>query len=179
MKKKPTVLVLLFLLASALTIMFKTDPVVASNENKVWFEVSHGYWYNTDEDIVTNILYPRVHQWLFQINNWEDETGQPVINPSTTVLTDREFVSFSPWDPTISDGEYKWDFPLELPEWFMLPATAKEPNYIDYYRPGFSAERSVSPETLVEPVTIQNPGMQTLRIFRLAKPICSKLHLKQ
>lgn len=157
MKKKVLVaLILVFFLTSALSIMFKIDPVVANTQNKVGFEVSHGYWYDTVEDIVTNVPHPRVHQWLFQIHNWEDETGQPVTNPSITVFTDQEFVSFSPWEPIISDGEYKWDFASDLPECFLLPAESREANYIDYACPGFSAERSVSPETLVEPVTIQN-----------------------
>ena len=155
MRKKLTSLVWLMILTSALTAVFQTRPVEASVENKVWFEVSHGYWYHTDEDIVTNVPQPRVHQWLFQIINRGDESGQPVINPSITVLSDREFVSFSPWEPTMFDGSYKWDFPLELPEYSLLPANAREPNYIDYSRPGFSAERYVSPETLVEPVTMQ------------------------
>ena len=155
MKKRLAVLVLVFFLTSALCTMFKIDSVVANTENKVSFEVSHGYWLGTDGDTVTNVPYPRLYQWLFQIHNSEDETGQPVTNPSITVLTDREFVNFEPWTPSISDGEYKWEFALELPECSLLPAEAREPNYMDYSRPGFSAERSVSPEVLVEPVTIQ------------------------
>ena len=155
MKKRLAVLVSVFFLTSILSTMFKIDSVVANTENEVSFEVSHGYWLGTDGDTVTNVPYPRLHQWLFQIHNSEDETGHPVINPSITVLTDREFVRFGPWEPTISDGEYKWDFPLELPEGSLLPTEASEPNYIDYSCPGFSAERSVCPETLVEPVTIQ------------------------
>ena len=124
--------------------------------NKVWLEVSHGYWYHTDEDIVTNVPQPRLHQWLFQIENQKDETGQPMINPGIAVFTDLEFVDFAPWTPSISDGEYKWEFALELPECSSLHAEAREPNHIDYSCPGFSTERSVSPEVLVEPVTIQN-----------------------
>lgn len=155
MKKRLVVLVLAFFLTSALNTMFKIDSVVANTENAVSFEVSHGYWLGTDGDTVTNVPYLRLHQWLFQIHNSEDETEQPVTNPSITVFTDREFVDFGPWTPSISNGEYKWEFTLELPECSLLPAQAREPNYMDYSRPGFSAERSVSPEVLVEPVTIQ------------------------
>ncbi|MFQ5758999.1 MAG: hypothetical protein ACE5IF_04925 [Candidatus Bathyarchaeia archaeon] len=156
MKKTLAVLVLAFFLTSALSTMFKIDSVIANAENGVWFEISHGYWYNTVEDIVTNVPHPRVHQWFFQIHNLEDETGQPMINPNITLFTDLEFVDFGPWTPSISDGEYKWEFALELPECSLLPASAYEPNYTDYSCPGFSAERSVSPEVLVEPATIQS-----------------------
>lgn len=152
---KLTASVSILFLIIFLNVMFKTEPVVADIKNKVWFEVSRGYWLGTDEDIVTNVPQPRSHQWLFQIHNVEDETGQPVINPCITVRSDREFIDFSPWPSSISDGQYQWEFALELPEGFLLPANAREPNFIDYSSPGFSAERSVSPETLVEPLTIQ------------------------
>ena len=145
----------LSLILAISTLSTMLPAVVANTENEVSFEVSHGYWLGTDGDTVTNVPYSRLDQWLFQIHNSEDATGQSMINPCIKVLTDMEFVRFGPWDPTISDGEYEWNFPLELPEGSLLPTEASEPNYIDYACPGFSAERSVYPETLVEPVTVQ------------------------
>ena len=155
MKKLLAALLFVLFLTCVLSVMFRLRLVAAVSQNIAGLEVSHGYWYNTYEDVVTNVPYLRDHLWLFQISNEEDATGQPVVNPNITVFTDREFVDFWP-SPDISDGEYRWSFPLELPEGFLLPTNAREPNYTDYSCPGFSAERSVSPEILAEPVTIQN-----------------------
>ena len=135
--------------------------------NKLWFEVSHGHWYHTVMDKIDNVPMLRDYHWLFQINNLKDETGQPMTNPSITVSSNRTFVDFWPWVSSISDGNYTWSFPIELPEDALLPTGAVEPNYLDYHSPGFSTERIVTPQVLVEPITIQNLSLT----FTLEEPL--------
>jgi len=140
---------------------------VSAVPNTVGFEVSNGYWISTTEDIVSNVPMPRFQQWIFQMANWHDDTLQSVINPNITVSTSRTFVGFSPWVPTISGEVYDWNFSLEVPEYTILTASAHELNCTDYGKPSFMAKRQVSPETLVEPVTIQNLSLT----FRLEEPL--------
>jgi hypothetical protein len=158
MKKTLSTLVFAFLLASSFSLAFKTNSATSLTTpiNRAWLENTHGYWYSTNEDVVANVPMQRTCQWLFLIGNMQDGTGLPIVNPNMTVLTDRSFVSMWPLPTRQFPGEYEWSFHLELPENLMLPLGAAEANHIDYQRPGFSAERHVTPETLSGSVTIQN-----------------------
>jgi hypothetical protein len=151
-----TVIILAFFTISVLNISLKTNSVVAQTKNKITFEVSHGYGFVSENDSVNNVPQIRTYIWLLQIYNTEDGTGQAMVNPNITVLTDRKFTNFDPYEPIISGEKYNWDLALELPESQFLMISANEPNHIDYVSPGFSANIQVSPEILRDPVTIQN-----------------------
>lgn len=158
MKKSASTFVLTILLVSSFSLAFKTNSATSSATpiNIAWLENTHGYWYSTNDDVVANVPMQRTCQWLFLIGNGQDGTGLPIVNPNMIVLTDRSFVSMWPLPTRQFPGEYEWSFHLELPENLMLPVGAAEANHIDYQRPGFSAERHVTPETLSGTVTIQN-----------------------
>jgi hypothetical protein len=99
------------------------------------------------------------------MSNWPDETGKPVTNPNMVFQTDLEFTDFSPWKPTISDNQYKWNFSLEVPENSDLTAGAVAST--NNFRPGFLAQRRVYPDILIEPITIQNLSLS----FTLKDPL--------
>jgi hypothetical protein len=147
--------VLIVFLSITLWTFFKADRALADPLNKVEFAIEHGYWFDTQNDSVQNVPMLCWHEWVFQVGNLEDESRQPVLNPNITVTTNREFVSFFPGEPEISNGNYSWNFHLELPENTWLPVTTREAGFLDYRRPGLSAVRHVSPETLSEPITTQ------------------------
>jgi len=147
--------ILIVFLSITLCTLFKADTALADPLNKVEFAIEHGYWFDTQDDSVQNVPMQCWHEWVFQVGNLEDESRQPVLNPSITVSTNREFVSFFPSKPEISNGSYSWNFHLELPENMWLPVTTREAGFLDYRRPGLSAVRHVSPEMLSEPLTTQ------------------------
>jgi hypothetical protein len=124
--------------------------------NKVTYDVEHGFWFDTENDSISNTLMPCWHEWIFQMGNEPDESREAILNPGISVLTEHEFVSYYPPDPDVSNGTYSWSFSLEVPEGAWLPVFAREANFIEYRRPGIVAERHVTPETLSGPVTIQN-----------------------
>jgi hypothetical protein len=156
LKRTLTIIILAFFTVSVLSVSLKTNSVVAQTKNKITFEVSHGYRFFSENDSVNNVPQLRTHSWLLQIYNIEDGTGQAVVNPNITILTDREFTNFEPYEPIISGEKYNWNLALELPESRFVMISANEPNHVDYASPGFSANRQVSPEILRDPVTIQN-----------------------
>jgi hypothetical protein len=172
LKRTVTTLSLVFV-AIVLGASVRFSLVVAQSKNEVVFEVSHAYWFFSENDSVENVPQPRTHGWLLQIKNTEDVTAQSLVSPYITVTTDRELVNFEPSDPVVSGEEYNWNFTSELPESRLLTLSANEPNYIDYASPGFSAERHVYPETLSGLVTIQNLSLT----YTLERPLPEDVNL--
>lgn len=156
-------LLLLIILAMSSITLSGVPSTLATPTNAIWFENSHGYWLSTDLDVVNNVPMPRTYQWLFQISNQRDGTGATVVNPKITVLTDKTFINFVPNNPIITPGQYQWSYDAEVPESFSIAASAREENYFDYAKPGFFAERNISPETLSDPITTQTLSITFVR----------------
>ena len=152
-KKIPLVMLSLLILSS---ILWLTTSAEVNDGNEATAQLCTGSSWGTEEDIIENVEVPCECGWLFQICNHIDGTGEPVNDPKITIETEMEFARLWP-EPTYEDPPiYTWDFTgISVPEGIHIHASAIETFEPTWLKPGFTATRSVSPEILVEPVTIQ------------------------
>ena len=146
-----------------LLLMLPFSIVTAQNTiNDVYVELSHGDWYSTHEDSISNVPIMWDHHWLINYVNNPDKSGLAVINPKVTLKSPLDLVRFGPdWTTNPEPGLYVWDFTgLEMVEAAHLPISFWEHNGIVEDRPRFSATRSVDPEHLTETTTSQIATVQ-------------------
>jgi len=113
--------------------------------------VSHGHWYFTDADSIdANVPLDWSHHWLFQIAN--PTVG--LTNPYITLTSDLPFVGFRPEPIIIDSNTVKWITASGyMPEGTDFPCHADEA--VDTFPPGYSLSRLVSPQKLVDEITLQ------------------------
>jgi len=125
--------------------------------NELWLSaganagVSHGHWHFTAADtIAANVALEWSRHWLLQIAN--PTVG--LTNPYITLTSDLPFVRFGPEPIVIDTSTVKWVTPSGyMPEGTDFPCHADEG--VDSFPPGYSLSRSVSPQKLVDEITLQ------------------------
>jgi len=112
-------------------------------------EVSHRHVYFTDADSVdANVPLHWSHQWLLSIRN----PTVDLTNPYITLTSDLPFVGFDPEPIVIGPSTVQWVTPY-MPAGTNFPCNAIEGE--DTFPPGFSLSKSVSPQKLVDEITLQ------------------------
>jgi len=113
------------------------------------------FWSGTSEDGISNL--PRIwnYDWFLILENQEDATHDPIMNPKITVESSLPFVNFVPLPTTYiaQPPTYIWtrEDLLEGVHWHITAMLESDVAF----KPRFSASRSVIPEDLVEEETIQ------------------------
>ncbi len=111
--------------------------------------VSHGHCHFTSADsIYANVPLEWSRRWLLQIIN--PTVG--LTNSYITLTSDLPFVRFDPEPMVIDPSTVQWVTPY-MPEGTDFPCHADEG--VDTFPPGYSLSRSVSPQKLVDEITLQ------------------------
>lgn len=138
--------------------------VTAQEENRGYALVKHSYVHYTDGDSVQNVEQTWYRFWDFGLQNMQDITGQPLVNPNITIVTDLTFSGFSgsAWDQSIDNFSpnetappvYLWYWERNLEENGSIKIMADEAE-TSQFAPGFSLSRKVHPSTIALQTTLQ------------------------
>ncbi len=148
----------LFLLVGL--VLANAGPATADGAvgNRVLAGVIRGHFSFTNADSIGNVPVQWRNWWLMDVIN-EPDGGSPVQNPKVQLRTSLPLTEFQPSDPAVFTaqpglGLYDWSFQgLQVAEPAHLPVTASEGTTTERTR--FSLSRSVSPEVLSGPETLQ------------------------
>lgn len=155
---------ILQLITIILTLTLPIYPVTAQEGNQGYAIVSPTHSYSTDGDYVQNIELTWQRYWMIYLENRRDGTGQPLVNPNITIVTDIAFTGFtgSAWNQFFEDFSpnetappvyiWYWERNLEENEAINIMGNLEGAPQI---APGFSLSRRVIPSTISRQTTLQ------------------------
>jgi len=176
MKKMISVVTLIAIMILSVA-MFPISAVVGQEAgNQVTIYLDHEYSYGTYGDTVENTYLACGSWWRFYMYNDYDSTGEAIINPNLTVVSNLTFERFSgsawgvlydPFTPNVtSPPVYEWYWNRNLGEGEHINITALE-HGAESFKPGFSLSRSVTLSTIILPIVLQVVKVT----FRLEEPL--------
>lgn len=155
---------ILQLITIIFTLTLPFYPVTAQEGNQGYAMVSPTYSYITDGDSVQNIELTWQRYWMIYLENKRDGTGQPLVNPNITIVTDTAFTGFtgSAWNQFYDDFSpnetsppvYMWYWERDLEENGALNIMGNLDEALQI-APGFSLSRRITPSIIACQTTLQ------------------------
>ena len=169
-KKWTSTLIFIFMLIFSLGITFSYAQ--SPPPNYVGAELGHGSWYHTKEDSTQNVFVTWKHEFRAQIGNNLISSNGIIYNPTIQLTTNVPLTSFIPANFPNQNNfgfgrfyntppNYLWDFyNLIIKPYEIRFVSGFEANPFIAEKTKFRAKRSIVPEMLTQPETLQSVSFE-------------------